>query len=93
MIQGSQLTWKSIFSVVTIAAVLGRVMGGLFGLAAGRLAPEFFRHLIPWQDVEPGGMATLLGATAGVLLGGALGCFGVIVQAVMQWRTRETVAK
>ena len=46
------MTWKRIFAVVTIAALLGMVMGGLFGLAAGRLAPDFFRHLIPWQDVE-----------------------------------------
>jgi hypothetical protein len=62
--------------------------GGLFGLAAGRLAPDFFRHLIPWQDVEPAGFAVLLGATAGVLLGGALGCFGVIVQGLLQWKAR-----
>jgi hypothetical protein len=31
------LTWKRIFAVVTIAAVLGMVMGGLFGLAGSRL--------------------------------------------------------
>jgi hypothetical protein len=87
------MTWKRIFAVVTIAALLGMVMGGLFGLAAGRLAPEFFRHLIPWQDVEPGGMAILLGATAGVLLGGALGGFGVIVQTLLQWKTRASIDK
>jgi hypothetical protein len=87
------MTWKRIFAVVTIAALLGMVMGGLFGLAAGRLAPEFFRHLIPWQDVEPGGMAILLGATAGVLLGGALGGFGVIVQTLVQWKTRASIEK
>ncbi len=87
------MTWKTIFAVVTTAAVLGMVMGGLFGLAAGRLAPDFFRHLIPWQDVEPGGMATLLGATAGVLLGGALGCFGVLVQTVLQWRGRGPISR
>ena len=87
------MTWKRIFAVVTIASVLGMVMGGLFGLAAGRLVPDFFRHLIPWQDIEPAGMATLLGATAGVLLGGALGCFGVMIQSLMQWKTRGTVPK
>jgi uncharacterized membrane protein len=87
------MSWKKIFAVVTIAALLGMVMGGLFGLAAGRLAPDFFRHLIPWQDVEPVGIAILLGATAGVLLGGALGCFGVMVQTLLQWKTRASIEK
>jgi len=87
------MTWKKIFAVVTIAALLGMVMGGLFGLAAGRLAPDFFRHLIPWQDVEPVGIAILLGATAGVLLGGALGCFGVMVQTLLQLKARASAAK
>jgi hypothetical protein len=82
------LTWKTIFAAVTITALIGMVMGGLFGLAAGKLAPDFFRRLIPWQDVEPVGMATLLGATAGVLLGGVLGCFGVVVQTAVQWKFR-----
>ena len=87
------MTWKKIFAVVTTAALFGMAMGGLFGLAAGRLAPDFFRHLIPWQDVEPVGIAILLGATAGVLLGGALGCFGVMVQTLLQWKARAPIEK
>ena len=87
------MTWNGIFRAVTFAALIGMVMGGLFGLGAGNLAPEFFRHLIPWQDVEPVGMATLLGATAGVLLGGALGRFGVLVQTVLQWKVRAAPEK
>jgi hypothetical protein len=86
-------TWKKIFAVVTMTALLGMVMGGLFGLAAGRLAPDFFRHLIPWQDVEPVGFAILLGATVGVLLGGALGCFGIMLQTLLQWKARAPVEK
>jgi hypothetical protein len=87
------VTWKKIFAIVTIAALLGMGMGGLFGLVAGRVALDFFRHLIPWQDVEPAGFAMLLGGTAGVLLGGALGCFGVIVQTLLQWKARVSIEK
>lgn len=87
------MTWKTIFGAVTIAALIGMIMGALFGLAAGKLAPDFFHHLIPWQDIEPTGMAILLGATAGVLLGGALGCFGVLVQTALQLKSRGTHEK
>ena len=83
------MTWKKIFAVVTVAALIGMVMGGVFGFVGGRIAPEFFRHIIPWEDVEPVGVATLLGATAGVILGGGLGCFGVAVQAVLEWKRRD----
>jgi hypothetical protein len=86
------MTWKKIFVVVTSGALIGMVMGGLFGLGAGKIAPEFFRHLIPWQDVEPVGVAAFLGATAGVILGGALGCFGILVQSVVEWKRKERIS-
>jgi hypothetical protein len=82
------MTWKQIFLVVSGCALAGMVMGGLFGLAAGKMAPDFFRHVIPWQDVEPVGFATFCGGTIGVLLGGGLGIFGVIVQIILQWKKR-----
>ncbi len=82
------MTIKTIFITVTCAALAGMVMGALFGFASGKLAPEFFRHVIPWQDVEPVGFAVVGGATVGVLLGGGLGCFGVIIQAVLEWRRK-----
>ena len=68
------------------------VMGGLFGLGAGKITPDFFRHIIPWQDVEPVGVATFFGATAGVLLGGGLGCFAIIIEFVLQWRKKGPAA-
>lgn len=82
------MTWKYIFLVVTGCALAGMIMGGLFGLIAGKLTPDFFRHIIPWQDVEPVGIATFIGATVGVMLGGGLGCFGVVIQGLFQWRKR-----
>jgi hypothetical protein len=82
------MTWKQIFLVVTGCALAGMVMGGLFGLAGGKMAPEFFRHIIIWQDVEPVGFAAFCGATVGILLGGGLGCFGIIIQLVTQWRKK-----
>jgi hypothetical protein len=85
------MTWKTTFIIVTSAALIGMVMGGLFGFASGKITPEFFRHIIPWQDVEPIGIATFFGATAGIVLGGGLGCFGVIIQTIFEWRKKREV--
>ncbi|HEU5122820.1 MAG TPA: hypothetical protein VFW05_02015 [Verrucomicrobiae bacterium] len=73
---------------MTLAALAGSIMGGAFGFAAGNMTPDFFRHLIPWQDVEPVGFASFGGATVGVLLGGCLGCFGVLIQLILQWKRK-----
>jgi hypothetical protein len=83
------MTVKKIFVLVTCAALAGMVMGALFGLVAGLLTPQFFAHIIPWRDVEPLGFALVAGATGGVLLGGGLGSFGVIVQCVMEWKRKQ----
>jgi len=88
----STMTWKRVFLVVTGCALAGMVMGGAFGFASGKITPEFFRRIIPWQEVEPAGVATFFGATAGVLLGGGLGCFGVVVQGILEWRKRGQAA-
>lgn len=83
------MTWQRVFLIVTGCALAGMVMGGLFGFGAGSMAGGFFRHITPWQDVEPVGLATFFGATAGVLLGGGLGCFGVLVELILAWRHRS----
>lgn len=62
----------------------GMVLGGLFGFGSGSIAPSFFAHLIPWNDVEPRGIATVFGGIAGVLLGGGLATFGILVQIWME---------
>ncbi|MFZ4767987.1 MAG: hypothetical protein ACOYMN_23815 [Roseimicrobium sp.] len=84
------MTWFKTFAAVASGSVAGMAMGGAFGWGAGRLTPDFFQHLIPWQDVEPVGFATFLGATVGVVLGGGLACFAVLLQAVFSWRKRGT---
>ncbi|HXF11234.1 MAG TPA: hypothetical protein VN625_10655 [Desulfuromonadaceae bacterium] len=82
------MTWKHTFLIVTGCALAGMVLGGLFGFAAGKMTPDFFQHAIPWQDVEPVGVATFFGATAGVILGGSLGCFSVLIQFILQWKKK-----
>jgi hypothetical protein len=82
------MTWLRVFAIVTGCALVGMCLGGAFGFGAGRLAPVFFQRLLPWQNVEPVGVAMLFGATAGVLLGGGLGCFGILAQLVTDWRRR-----
>lgn len=78
------MKWTKIFLSVTAGALAGMLLGGLFGFAAGSITSDFFLHLIPWQNVEPRGFATFCGATIGVLLGGGLACFGVIVQLFLE---------
>jgi len=87
------MTIRRTFVAVTVAALAGLVMGGVFGLAAGKTTPDFFRHIIPWQDVEPVGFATFGGATVGVLLGGGLGCFGVLLQLIFEWRRNSQTSR
>ena len=77
-----RLNFFTVFGLVTVAALVGMVMGGLFGLGAGNLAPDLLSKAVPWDPVQPVGTAIVLGATAGVLLGGGLGVFGVIVQLI-----------
>lgn len=66
--------------LVSITALAGMVMGGLFGLASGAMAPEFFAAIVPWLTLEPLGIATVLGGIAGVSLGGGLGVFAVLIE-------------
>jgi hypothetical protein len=82
------MTIQKTFVIVTIAAAAGLILGGLFGFGAGKITPDFFRHILLWQDVEPVGFATFCGATAGVLLGGGLGCFSVMIQFIAECRKK-----
>lgn len=70
----------SVFLIVTAAALVGMVLGGTFGYCAGNAAPDFFANFVMWTLFKPVPVATVLGAIAGTLLGGALGVFGLLVQ-------------
>ena len=74
----------TVFAMVTGCALTDMVLGGLFGFGAGHLAPELFSTVIPWKQIEPVGTATVLAAAVGVILGGALGTFAVLLQFVSQ---------
>jgi len=84
------MTINKIFVTVTLTALAGMLMGGVFGFFAGKITPEFFRHVIPWQDVEPVGFAIFGGATVGVILGGGLGCFAIILQLIADWKRKSS---
>ena len=84
------MTWKNTFLKVTIGAILGMVLGGIFGFGAGTITPALFKRIIPWQEVEPVGAATFFGATVGVVLGGGLACFGIILQMITERNAGRT---
>lgn len=79
-----KMEWRSIFVRVTLAALVGMVLGGLFGFGAGTMTPAFFQRIIPLQEVEPIGAATFFGATIGVLLEGGPGCFAIVLEIFTQ---------
>ena len=87
------MNWKHVFLVVAGCAITGMLMGGAFGFAAGKITPDFFRRIIPWQEVEPAGVATFFGAMTGVLLGGGLGCFAILIQALFPWKKEHPADK
>ncbi len=72
----------SAIATVTATAFFGMLLGASFGCAAGTLAPGLFDGAIPNKEVDPPGLAVVLGATAGVLCGGALGAFAIAIQAL-----------
>jgi len=69
-------------AIVTGVALFGMVLGAAFGWGAATIAPSFFMSVVPWKDIEPVGFATVLGAFGGVICGGALGAFALILEAV-----------
>lgn len=76
----SRFTALNVFALVTLGALIGMLLGAGFGYLAGLIGPDLFANLFPWKDFEPVGVAVVLGAFGGVLCGGGLATFGIIVQ-------------
>ncbi|MEX2671481.1 MAG: hypothetical protein WD294_05155 [Phycisphaeraceae bacterium] len=85
-----KLSIGRVAATVIAVALGGMVLGGLFGLAAGYIAPKLFETMVIWTKLEPVGTAVVLGGTAGVLCGGALGAFAVAVQLVSDLLAERT---
>ena len=83
------MKWLRVYVIVTLGALFGMVLGGVFGLGAALVAPDLFAHLAPWTDVEPQGTAIVYGAAVGVLFGGLLAVFALIIQTVTGLRRKE----
>ena len=77
-----------VIATVTGVALFGMLLGAAFGWGAAAIAPSFFKSVMPWKEIEPVGFATVLGAFGGVMCGGALGVFAMILQAIADWRDR-----
>jgi len=77
-----------VIAVVTATALFGMILGGTFGYVAALITPTFFEATLPWKQVEPIGVATVLGAFGGTLCGGALGAFAMLLQTVSDGRRR-----
>jgi hypothetical protein len=84
-----------VFMTVCGGSLAGMTMGGLFGRWAGQSAPDFFTHLMAFPGnnitLEPIGVATMLGAAGGTVLGGLLAVFSIMVAVVLTAiRARQT---
>jgi hypothetical protein len=76
-----------VFCLVTVGALVGLAMGGVFGAAAGRVAPGLFASLMPFGPgvQNPVGAAIVIGAFGGVCCGGALSVFAMMLVRVDAW--------
>ena len=76
-----------------MGALTGMLLGGAFGFGAGQLAPGLFQVLFPLGPVieQPVGAAIVIGASGGVLCGGALAAFVLMLTRFDAWiRSRRS---
>mgnify|MGYP003604656131 CR=1 FL=1 len=77
------MRWAWVFIVVSCGAAVGMLMGGLFGVCVGVISPELFSHVNRLKIQYPVGVAAVFGAIFGVLLGGGLSAFGIVIQTML----------
>ena len=82
-----------IVGFVIIVSLIGMLLGGAFGYAAGTIGPDLFRNLIPWEEYEPVGTATVVGAFGGVMCGAGLGAFAIAVQLIVTLASQDRAAR
>jgi hypothetical protein len=74
---------------VTATSLLGMTLGGLFGYAAGTIAPQLFEfQLMPKGKIDPVATAAIFGAAGGVFCGGTLGAFAILIQAFVEMKNK-----
>lgn len=74
---------------VTATSLLGMFLGGLFGSAAGTIAPQLFElQVSPDEKIDAVAAAAIFGAAGGVFCGGALGAFAILVQAFVEMKNK-----
>jgi len=73
----------------TATSLLGMALGGLFGYAAGTIAPQLFElQVSPNGKIDPVATAAIIGAAGGVFCGGALGAFAILMQAFVEMKNK-----
>jgi hypothetical protein len=78
--EDARMTWQRVLGLGFAGAFLGMFAGGAFGAAAGVLVPDLFSTLVPGQPLPAVPTATVCGAAVGVVLGGCLICFAIVVE-------------
>ena len=75
----------NVFVLVMVAAIVGVVLGGALGYAAGTLAPDLFKNVLVWKQLErPAEIGMVTVAGAGAIFGGCAAAFAIIIQVISQ---------
>ncbi len=79
-----KITVPKVFAIVTLAALVGGAMGGVFGYAQGLNAPQNL-GAGPVSPQEASVRGAWQGSEVGIILGGGLGVFSVCASLASGW--------